>query len=173
MFFPFVHLGGVGLCGVFGWDSADFDIPRYQDGKFGSGKWKDDLSSVRRKSSSSEDILATILVRHMEDGVKVVMGNKNISSQLVGPDSVREENIDKGVMVPYACADSRMFHSVEDPNEVAGNIEIMEMVNEMGASLAGGLNSGLDHLGIMVDNLMEVKVGVADNVDTQDDVMSD
>ncbi|KAL5776635.1 hypothetical protein ACOSP7_009561 [Xanthoceras sorbifolium] len=104
-------------------DNAYSDFPRYHDGKFGSGKWEDNLGSGRRKSSSSEDNPVTISVKHVEEGVKGVVCNNNISSLLVGLDSVREENVKKGVMVPYVCIDSGMFHFVEDFGKVTDNVE--------------------------------------------------
>ncbi|KAL5779130.1 hypothetical protein ACOSQ2_009867 [Xanthoceras sorbifolium] len=127
-------------------DNAYSDFPRYHDGKFGSGKWEDNLGSGRRKSSSSEDNPVTISVKHVEEGVKGVVCNNNISSLLVGLDSVREENVKKGVMVPYVCIDSGMFHFVEDFGKVTGNIMLREVDNDMRASLAGGLYSRQDQL---------------------------
>ncbi|KAL5826463.1 hypothetical protein ACOSQ3_018313 [Xanthoceras sorbifolium] len=70
-------------------------------------------------------------------------------------------------MVPYVCADSEKFHSVENAGEVAGDVVLKKMYNDMRAFLAGGLYSGLDQLEFMSDNLREVKVGVADIAEAQ------
>ncbi|KAL5776650.1 hypothetical protein ACOSP7_009576 [Xanthoceras sorbifolium] len=143
-------------------DSAESDPPRYNDGKFGYGRWDNNLDCGRRMSSEPVETPVTQKMK----GTKGISCSTNNPHLLVGPNTVRKENIGQGVMVPFVGTGTGTFHSVEILDEVADVVKGME--EDKGASSSSGLPNGPYQIELVYDNLMEVKVGMMDIAEAQD-----
>ncbi|KAL5846230.1 hypothetical protein ACOSQ3_009754 [Xanthoceras sorbifolium] len=71
-------------------DSAESDPPRYNDGKFGYGRWDNDLDCGRRMSSELVETPVPSPVTQKMEGTKGISCSTNNPHLLVGPNTVAD-----------------------------------------------------------------------------------
>ncbi|KAL5782714.1 hypothetical protein ACOSP7_007743 [Xanthoceras sorbifolium] len=87
-------------------EKRDSKSSRSQKGCFESGNWDDvDVRNDRRKGVSSDAILATIPLGHVEEVIKGALCSSNKTFHQVRPNSVMDRNLGKSVLVQIACED--------------------------------------------------------------------
>ncbi|KAL5849877.1 hypothetical protein ACOSQ4_007890 [Xanthoceras sorbifolium] len=137
-------------------EKRDSKSSRSQKGCFESGNWDDvDVRNDRRKGVSSDAILATIPLGHVEEVIKGALCSNN-------------KTFHQGNKVGSCSAEEYDEVAKVDANIGIGKMVIKEIEDDKAKFSEGGLSSrpgqSVDVIG---ENLMEVKVDVMDTIVTQ------